>query len=149
MSGSPAVVAMADANAAALNLANIEQRGYQAVSRTEQAAEMTRYKGKVDYNNMMQQAFMGQYNSDIQRASIINQGNMNYYAGASKAYPAHPAANAALVGSIGDAATGYASAGGFSGGGGGSTGTMQGPTGYTPNNYSSGLGNDARQGFAP
>jgi len=26
---------------------------------------------------------------------------------------------------------------------------MQGPTGYTPNNYSSGLGNDARQGFAP
>ena len=149
MSGSPAVVAMADANAAALNLANIEQRGYQAVSRTEQAAEMTRYKGKVDYNNMMQQAFMGQYNSDIQRASIINQGNMNYYAGASKAYQAQQAANAALVGSIGDAATGYASAGGFSGGGGGSTGTMQGPTGYTPNNYSSGLGNDARQGFAP
>jgi hypothetical protein len=122
MSGSPAVVALADANAAALNLANIEQRGYQAVSRTEQAAEMTRYKGKVDYNNMMQQAFMGQYNSDIQRASIINQGNMNYYAGASKAYQAQQAANAALVGSLGDAATAFASGGGFSSGGGGGGG---------------------------
>ena len=114
MAGSPAVVAYADAQAAALNLANIEQRGLQAVSRTEQAAEMTRYKGKVEYNNMMQQAFMGQYASDIQRANIINQGNMDYYAGASKAYTAQQQATAALIGAVADTATGLAGAGAFS-----------------------------------
>ena len=48
MAGSPAVVAMADAYAAAMNLANIEQRGLQAVSRMDQAAEMTQYRGKVE-----------------------------------------------------------------------------------------------------
>ena len=118
MAGSPAVVAYADAQAAALNLANIEQRGLQAVSRTEQAAEMTRYKGKVEFNNMMQQAFMGQYASDIQRANIINQGNMDYYAGASKAYTAQQEATAALIGAVADTASGLAGAGAFAGGGG-------------------------------
>ena len=99
-----------------MNLANIEQRGLQAVSRTNQAAEMTKYKGKVDFNNMMQQAFMGQYASDIQRANIINEGNMNYYAGASKAYQDQQQATAALIGGLSDAAsaafTGYVGAGG-------------------------------------
>lgn len=113
MAGSPAVVAFADAHAAALNLANIEQRGLQAVSRTEQAAEMTRYKGKVEFNNMMQQGFMEQYNSDIQRANIINQGSMNYYAGASKAYQAQQAATAALVKGIAGGVGAYAQGGGF------------------------------------
>jgi len=118
MAGSPARVAMADAYAAAMNLANIEQRGLQAVSRTNQAAEMTKYKGKVDFNNMMQQAFMSQYTSDIQRANIINQGNMNYYAGASKAYVGQQQATAALISGLSDAAssafTGYVGAGGGS-----------------------------------
>lgn len=148
MAGSPAVVAYADASAAALNLANIEQRGLQAVSRTEQAAEMTRYKGKVEYNNMMQQGFMEQYNSDIQRANIINQGSMDFYAGASKAYQAQQQATAALVKGIAGGVGAYAQGGGFAGGS-SAGGGMQGPTGFTPNNYSSGLGNDTRRGFAP
>jgi len=124
MAGSPAVVALADANAAAMNLANIEQRGLQAASNVRQNAKMVTYKGKVDYNNLMQQAFMGQYASDIQRANIINEGNMNYYTGASKAYQAQQQATAQLIGSIGSAATSavgaYGSAGGFAGGGGSS-----------------------------
>ena len=104
MAGSPARVALADAYAAAMNLANIEQRGLQAVSRTEQAAEMTKYKGKVEFNNMMQQGFMSQYTSDIQRANIINEGNMNYYAGASKAYQAQQKCMADLIGGLTSAA---------------------------------------------
>ncbi|SVA41552.1 uncharacterized protein METZ01_LOCUS94406 [marine metagenome] len=128
MAGSPAVVALADAQAAALNLANIEQRGLQAVSRMEQAAEMTRYKGKVEYNNMMQQAFMGQYASDIQRANIINQGNMDYMAGASKAYSAQQKATAALISGLSSAAA--SAAGGFTGGGGG-VGFGPSSTGFT------------------
>ena len=118
MAGSPAVVALADASAAAMNLANIELRGIQAVNRVEQAQAMTIYKGKVDYNNMMQQAFIGQYNSDIQRANIINQGNMDYYAGAVQAYSAQQAANAALIGAAADTVSGLAGAGAFAGGGG-------------------------------
>ena len=117
MAGSPTNIAIADSYAAAINLANIEQRGLQAVSRLKQAAKMTTYEGKVEYNNMMQEAFVGQYNSDVQRASIINQGNMDYYEGASKAYQAQQQATAALVGSLGDAATAgigaYGKAGGF------------------------------------
>ena len=145
MAGSPAVVAFADAHAAALNLANIEQRGLQAVSRTEQAAEMTRYKGKVEFNNMMQQGFMEQYNSDIQRANIINQGSMNFYAGASKAYQAQQAATAALVKGIAGGVSAYASGGGFASGGGGTTATAS--SAGTGSNYASGLGNDARMGY--
>ena len=34
-------------------------------------------------------------------------------------------------------------------GGGMGAGTMQGPTGFTPNNFASGLGNDARMGYVP
>ena len=113
MAGSPAVVALADAQSAALNLANIEQRGLQAASRLDQAAKMTEYKGKVEYNNLMQSAWMQQYNSDVQRANIINEGNVNYYAGMSKAYQAQQQAQAALISGIAGAATAYAQAGGF------------------------------------
>ena len=117
MKGSPATVAFADAHAAAMNLANIEQRGLQAISSVRQNAKMVTYKGKVDYNNLMQQAFMGQYTSDLNRANIINEGNMNYYAGASKAYQAQQQAMASLIGGMGAAATAgvgaYGQAGGF------------------------------------
>jgi hypothetical protein len=75
---------------------------------------------------------------------------MDYYAGASKAYTAQQQATAALIGAVADTASGLAGAGAFAGGGGSAaTGSMQGPTGFTPSNYSSGLGNDARMGFAP
>ena len=124
MQGSPAVVAMADAHAAAMNLANIEQRGLQAVNRVDQAAKMTKYQGKMQYNSMMQSAFMGQYASDIQRANIINQGNMDSYQNQLQAYTAKANANAALIGGIADGisagAGAYAGAGGTFGGGGNS-----------------------------
>ena len=117
MQGSPATVAFADAHAAAVNLANIELRGAQAKSSIEQTAAMTRYKGKTDYNATMQQALLQQYASDIQRANIINEGNMNMYAGMSKAYQAQQQANASLVNGFTGAAVagvaGYAQAGGF------------------------------------
>ena len=139
MRGSPAVVALADAHAGAMNLANVQQRGLQAVSRVEQAAEMTRYQGKVAYNNMMQSAFMRNYASDIQRANIINEGSMNYYQNALQAYTSQVKGTQALLGSLGDAAVigakGDADAGGdfdfgsiFGGGsGGGSGGGLMGP----------------------
>ena len=113
MAGSPAVVALADAQSAALNLANIEQRGLQASSRLDQAAKMTRYKGKVEYNNLMQTAWMQQYNSDVQRANIINEGNMNYYSGMSKAYQAQQQAQAALISGIAGGIGSFAKMGGF------------------------------------
>jgi|TARA_R100001463_G_scaffold35012_2_gene76632 hypothetical protein len=122
MQGSPATVAFADAHAAAVNLANIELRGKQAAASIDQTAAMTRYKGKADYNATMQQAYLQQYASDIQRANIINEGNMNMYAGMSQAYQARQQANAALVGGFTDAITAgvgaYGSAGGFAGGAG-------------------------------
>jgi hypothetical protein len=102
MQGSPATVAFADAHAAAVNLANIELRGAQAQSSIAQSANMRRYQGKSDYNATMQQAVLQQYASDLQRANIINEGNMNMYAGMSKAYQAKAQANAALVGGISD-----------------------------------------------
>ena len=117
MQGSPAVVAFADAHAAAVNLANIELRGAQAAGQIDQTAAMTRYKGHADYNATMQQALLQQYASDIQRANIINEGNMNMYAGMSKAYQAKNAANAALVSGFTSAITSgvkaYGMAGGF------------------------------------
>ena len=117
MEGSPATVAFADAHAAAVNLANIELRGKQAASTIDQTAAMTRYKGRSDYNATMQQAYLQQYASDIQRANIINEGNMNMYAGMSKAYQARQQANAALVSGFTNAITAgvgaYDKAGGF------------------------------------
>jgi hypothetical protein len=119
MQGSPATVAFADAHAAAVNLANIELRGAQAKSSIAQSADMRRYQGKSDYNATMQQAVLQQYASDIQRANIINEGNMNMYAGMSQAYQAQQQANAALVGGFSDAISGgvgaYGAAGGFAG----------------------------------
>jgi hypothetical protein len=109
MQGSPATVAFADAHAASVNLANIELRGAQARSSIAQSADMRRYQGKSDYNATMQQAVLQQYASDIQRANMINEGNMNMYAGMSKAYQAKQQASAALIGGLSDAA-----AGGFS-----------------------------------
>jgi len=105
MQGSPATVAFADAHAAAVNLANIELRGKQAAASIDQTAAITRYKGKSDYNATMQQALLQQYASDIQRANIINEGNMNMYAGMSQAYQAKQQANAALVGGFADGIT--------------------------------------------
>ena len=120
MQGSPATVAFADAHAAAVNLANIELRGKQAASSIDQTAAMTRYKGKSDYNATMQQALLQQYASDVQRANIINEGNMNMYAGMSKAYQAQQQANSALVSGFTSAVTSgigaYGSAGGFASG---------------------------------
>ena len=120
MQGSPATVAFADAHAAAVNLANIELRGKQAASSIDQTAAMTRYKGKSDYNATMQQALLQQYASDVQRANIINEGNMNMYAGMSKAYQAQQQANSALVSGFTNAVTSgigaYGSAGGFASG---------------------------------
>ena len=117
MQGSPATVAFADAHAAAVNLANIELRGAQAQSSIAQSADMRRYQGKSDYNATMQQAVLQQYASDINRANLINEGNMNMYAGMSKAYQAKQQANAALIGGLSDAVTGgvsaYSAAGGF------------------------------------
>lgn len=117
MAGSPTTVAIADANAASLNLANIQQRGIQAASQVRQNANMTLYKGKVDFNNLMQQAFMEQYTSDIRRANIINEGSMNYYAGQTQAYAAQQQANSALISGIAGGISGglrtYASLGGF------------------------------------
>ena len=127
MQGSPATVAFADAHAAAVNLANIELRGKQAASSIDQTAAMTRYKGHADYNATMQQAYLQQYASDIQRANIINEGNMNVYAGMSKAYQAQQQANAALVSGFTSAVTAgvgaYGQAGGFA------PGTASTPTG--------------------
>ncbi len=120
MQGSPATVAFADAHAAAVNLANIEFRGKQAAASIDQTAAMTRYQGKSDYNATMQQAYLQQYASDIQRANIINEGNMNMYAGMSKAYQAKQQANAALVNGFASAVTAgvgaYGGAGGFASG---------------------------------
>ena len=117
MQGSPAVVAFADAHAAAVNLANIELRGAQASAQIDQTAAMTQYKGRADYNATMQQALLQQYASDIQRANIINEGNMNMYAGMSKAYQARNAANAALVNgftnAISSGVSAYGTYGGF------------------------------------
>ena len=122
MQGSPAVVAYADAHAAAVNLANIELRGAQAAGEIDQTAEMTKYKGHADYNATLQQGLLQQYASDIQRANIINEGNMNMYAGMSKAYQAKQAANAALVKGFTSAITAgvgaYGSMGGFAPAGG-------------------------------
>ena len=117
MQGSPAVVALADAHAAATNLANIELRGIQAVSKIQQTADMTRYQGRSNFNAAMQSAYLQQYQSDINRANIINEGNMNYYAGMSKSYQAQQQATAALIGGISDGISAgvgaYGSAGGF------------------------------------
>ena len=117
MQGSPAVVAYADAHAAAVNLANIELRGAQAAGEIDQTAEMTKYKGHADYNATLQQGLLQQYASDIQRANIINEGNMNMYAGMSKAYQARNAANAALVNgftnAISSGVSAYGTYGGF------------------------------------
>ena len=117
MQGSPATVAFADAHAASVNLANIELRGAQARSSIAQSADMRRYQGKSDYNATMQQAVLQQYASDIQRANMINEGNMNMYAGMSKAYQAKQQASAALIGGLSDAVAGgvsaYSAAGGF------------------------------------
>lgn len=117
MQGSPAVVALADAHAAATNLANIELRGSQALSKIQQTADMTRYQGRSNFNSAMQSAYLQQYQSDINRANIINEGNMNYYSGMSKAYQAKQQANAALIGGISDGITSavgaYGSTGGF------------------------------------
>ena len=131
MQGSPATVAFADAHAAAVNLSNIEFRGAQAKSGMEQQANMRRYQGKSDYNATMQQAVLQQYASDIQRSNIINEGNMNMYAGMSKAYQAKQQANAALVGGISDGI--MAGAGAYKGGAGtaGST-TVSGGGGGSP-----------------
>ena len=130
MQGSPAVVAMADAHAAAMNLANIEQRGLQAINRVDQAAKMTKYQGKMQYNNMMQSAYMGQYASDIRRANIINEGNMDSYQNQLQAYTARAKATQALVAGISDGIS--AGVGAMGGMGGGSTlspssGAMNGP----------------------
>ena len=123
MQGSPAVVALADAHAAATNLANIQLRGTQAVSKIEQTAEMTRYQGRSNFNAAMQSAYLQKYQSDVQRANIINDGNMNYYAGMSKSYQAKQQATAALIGGISDGITAgvgaYGSFGGFAGAGAG------------------------------
>jgi len=117
MQGSPAVVALADAHAAATNLANIELRGIQAVSKIQQTADMTRYQGRSNFNAAMQSAYLQQYQSDINRANIINEGNMNYYAGMSKSYQAQQQATAALIGGISDGISSgvgaYGAAGGF------------------------------------
>ena len=113
MAGSPAVVAMADAHAAAMNLANIEQKGLQALNRVNQASEMTEYEGKVKYNNLMQSAYMRQYASNIERAQIINQGNVDYYNNALQSYTAQQQATSALVSGI---ASGVSSAAGAYGG---------------------------------
>jgi len=117
MQGSPAVVALADAHAAATNLSNIELRGIQAVSKIEQTAAMTRYQGRSNFNAAMQSAYLQKYQSDVQRANIINEGNMNYYAGMSKSYQAQQQATAALVGGISDGISAgvgaYGSMGGF------------------------------------
>ena len=117
MQGSPAVVALADAHAAATNLANIELRGEQAISRIAQTAAMTRYQGRSNFNAAMQSAYLQKYQSDVQRANIINEGNMNYYAGMSKSYQAQQGATAALIGGISDGISSgvgaYGSAGGF------------------------------------
>ena len=122
MQGSPAVVAFADAHAAAVNLANIELRGAQAAGQIDQTAAMTRYKGHADYNATMQQAYLQQYASDIQRANIINEGNMNMYAGMSKAYQAKQQANAALINGFTNAITAGVKASAGGGGGGGDLG---------------------------
>ena len=121
MQGSPATVAFADAHAAALNLSNIEFRGAQARAGIEQSANMRRYQGKSDYNTALQQGVLQQYASDIQRANIINEGNMNLYAGMSQAYQAKQQANAALVGGISDGIMAGASVYSAGAGGGGST----------------------------
>jgi len=117
MQGSPAVVALADAHAAATNLANIELRGVQAVSKIQQTADMTRYQGRSNFNSALQSSYLQQYQSDINRANIINEGNMNYFSGMSKAYQAKQQAGAALVGGISDGITSavgaYGAAGGF------------------------------------
>ena len=117
MQGSPAVVALADAHAAATNLSNIELRGIQAVSKIEQTAAMTLYQGRANFNAAMQSAYLQKYQSDVQRANIINEGNMNYYAGMSKSYQAQQQATAALVGGISDGISAgvgaYGSFGGF------------------------------------
>jgi len=153
MQGSPATVAFADAHAAAVNLANIELRGAQAKSSIEQTAAMTRYKGKTDYNATMQQALLQQYASDIQRANIINEGNMNMYAGMSKAYQAQQQANAALVGGFTDAITAgvgaYGSAGGFAGGSGAGAGAGAGASAGGGSAFSTSSQLSSRQGFAP
>jgi hypothetical protein len=132
MQGSPATVAFADAHAAAVNLANIELRGKQAAASIDQTAAMTRYKGKSDYNATMQQAYLQQYASDVQRANIINEGNMNMYAGMSKAYQAKQQANAALVSGFTSAVTAgigaYGSAGGFASAGSTTTAGLGGGT---------------------
>ena len=130
MQGSPAVVALADAHAAATNLANIELRGIQAVSKIQQTADMTRYQGRSNFNAAMQSAYLQQYQSDINRANIINEGNMNYYAGMSKSYQAQQQATAALIGGISDGISAgvgaYGAAGGFA------SSTASSTTGLTP-----------------
>ena len=138
MQGSPAVVAMADAHAAAMNLANIEQRGLQAVNRVDQAAKMTKYQGKMQYNNMMQSAYMGQYASDIRRANIINEGNMDSYQNQLQAYTARAKATQALVSGISDGISAGVGAMGGMGGGGTATAASSGGGGYTNilSNYS-------------
>ena len=131
MQGSPAVVALADAHAAAMNLANIEQRGLQAVNRVDQAAKMTKYQGKMQYNNMMQ--------SDIRRANIINEGNMDSYQNQLQAYTARAQATQALVAGISDGiSAGVSAYGGFGGGSPAATASSSGGGGYTNilDNYS-------------
>jgi hypothetical protein len=140
MQGSPAVVAMADAHAAAMNLANIEQRGLQAVNRVDQAAKMTKYQGKMQYNNMMQSAYMGQYASDIRRANIINEGNMDSYQNQLQAYTARAKATQALVAGISDGISAGVGAMGGMGGGGGGTETMLGATPYSTGTTTNSLG---------
>ena len=144
MKGSPAVVALADAHAAAMNLANVEQRGLQAVNRVNQASEMTKYEGKMKYNNLMQSAYMGQYASDIRRATIINQGNMDYYQNALKSYTAQQQATSALIGGISEGISAGASAYGgdlgsiFGGGGSTATATASAGSGNILSNYPAG-----------
>jgi len=143
MQGSPAVVALADAHAAAMNLANVEQRGLQAVNRVNQASEMTKYEGKMKYNNLMQSAYMGQYASDIRRATIINQGNMDYYQNALKSHTAQQQATSALISGIASGVSAGASAYGgdlgslFGGGGATATASTVG-SGNILSNYGSG-----------
>ena len=93
----------------------------------------------------MQTAYMQQYASDIQRANIINEGNINYYSNALKSYTAQQQATSALVSGI---ASGVSSAAGayggdlgslFGGGGGGATSIADaGGNNILSMNYSSG-----------
>jgi hypothetical protein len=82
---------------------------------------------------------MGQYASDIRRANIINEGNMDSYQNQLQAYTARAKATQALVSGISDGiSAGVSAYGGFGGGGG--TETMLGATPYSTGTTTNSLG---------